>query len=313
MSSKQQLIDELLSSISQHKPYPENTAHMEINGNKVLNSVPVEGLHIDTEEIEEGIHAKIRVDKGTKIENDVHLCFGVLPETGVQRIELDVEMEEGAEASFLAHCTFPNAKKVQHIMNARIHLGPHAHYDYFERHVHGDSGGIEVIPKAEVHLDEGARFKTEFELIKGRVGKMDIDYTTYCAKDSSVEMTARIHGQDDDVVKIKETGVLEGENSRGVLVSNIALQDSAYAEVYNDLTAKAPYAKGHVDCKEIVQDNAVARAIPIVQVNHPLAHVTHEAAIGSVDSKQLQTLMSRGMSEEDAVDLIIQGLLRGNR
>jgi hypothetical protein len=37
--------------------------------------------------------------------------------------------------------------------------------------------------------------------------------------------------------------------------------------------------------------------------------VTHEAAIGSVDSKQLQTLMSRGLTEEKAVDLIIQGLL----
>jgi hypothetical protein len=46
-----------------------------------------------------------------------------------------------------------------------------------------------------------------------------------------------------------------------------------------------------------------------VDVKDPRAHVTHEAAIGSVDSKQLQTLMSRGLSEEEAVELIIQGLL----
>jgi Fe-S cluster assembly scaffold protein SufB len=64
-----------------------------------------------------------------------------------------------------------------------------------------------------------------------------------------------------------------------------------------------------VDCKEIVQDEGVARATPIVSVEHPLAHVTHEAAIGSVDSRQLQTLMARGMDEEEAVDLIINGLL----
>ncbi|MCR4397120.1 MAG: SufD family Fe-S cluster assembly protein, partial [Candidatus Saccharicenans sp.] len=31
--------------------------------------------------------------------------------------------------------------------------------------------------------------------------------------------------------------------------------------------------------------------------------------IGSVDSKQLQTLMARGLSEDEAVDLIIEGLL----
>ncbi|MFO7946808.1 MAG: SufD family Fe-S cluster assembly protein, partial [Armatimonadota bacterium] len=66
---------------------------------------------------------------------------------------------------------------------------------------------------------------------------------------------------------------------------------------------------GHVDCREIIQDNGVARAVPIVEVRHPQAHVTHEAAIGSVDSKQLQTLLSRGLSEDEAEDLIIQGLL----
>ena len=33
------------------------------------------------------------------------------------------------------------------------------------------------------------------------------------------------------------------------------------------------------------------------------------AAIGSVDSKQLRTLMSRGLTEDEAVELIIEGLL----
>ena len=79
--------------------------------------------------------------------------------------------------------------------------------------------------------------------------------------------------------------------------------------MYNTLTASAPYARGHVDCKEIVQDRALAKAVPVVEVSHPLAHVTHEAAIGSVDSKQLQTLMSRGLTEDEATDLIIEGLL----
>ena len=49
--------------------------------------------------------------------------------------------------------------------------------------------------------------------------------------------------------------------------------------------------------------------MPVVEVSHPLAHVTHEAAIGSVDSRQLQTLMARGLTEDKATDLIIEGLL----
>ena len=40
------------------------------------------------------------------------------------------------------------------------------------------------------------------------------------------------------------------------------------------------------------------------------AKVTHEAAIGSIDKKQMQTLMARGLSEEEAVDVIVKGVLK---
>ena len=38
--------------------------------------------------------------------------------------------------------------------------------------------------------------------------------------------------------------------------------------------------------------------------------VTHEAAIGRVDNKQVQTLMARGLEEERAIDLIVGGMLK---
>jgi uncharacterized protein len=307
--SNQALIDELLGSIGLHRQLTEDTAHAEIHGNSLLNVHLVDGLSMDTEEKPDGIAATIRVHEGYKLTEPVHLCFGMIPESGIQRIELEVTIEDGAEASFLAHCTFPNAVDVQHLMNAEIRVGKHAAYRYFERHVHGPEGGITVVPKAKVFLDESARFSTEFALLKGRVGSIDIDYETTCMAHSVMEMKARISARGDDRVKIRESAALNGEYARGALVSHIAVRDRASAEIYNDLVARAPFARGHVDCKEIVQGEASARAIPIVQVNHPQAHVTHEAAIGSVDSRQLQTLMSRGLTEEEAVELIIDGLL----
>jgi hypothetical protein len=47
-----------------------------------------------------------------------------------------------------------------------------------------------------------------------------------------------------------------------------------------------------------------------VEVFHETAKVTHEAAIGSVDKAQLETLMSRGLKQNEAIDLIIKGMLR---
>jgi hypothetical protein len=46
-----------------------------------------------------------------------------------------------------------------------------------------------------------------------------------------------------------------------------------------------------------------------VNVTNPLAKVTHEAAIGSVDTRQIETLMAHGLSPEEAVDLIVKAIL----
>ena len=65
-----------------------------------------------------------------------------------------------------------------------------------------------------------------------------------------------------------------------------------------------------MDCTEVVSDKAIARNVPVVVVTDASARVTHEAAIGSVDRKQVETLMARGLSEDEAVDIVVQGLLR---
>jgi Fe-S cluster assembly scaffold protein SufB len=311
VSSNTQLITDLYNSINAdpHQLKDPNVAHMEINHNRVLGMHAVPGLNIDVDELDDGISAKIVLDEGTQVANPVHLCFGMLPKEGIQRIVLDVNIGAGAKISLLAHCTFPFAVDVQHLMNAEIKVGEDAEYSYFERHVHSPSGGVQVIPKAAVEVARNALFKTEFELLKGRVGMIDIDYEATCHERAVLDMSARISGRSNDHIKIHETAHLIGEYARGVLTSKIAVRDSARAEVYNKVTASAAFARGHVDCKEIIQDEGQAQAVPIVDVRHPKAHVTHEAAIGSVDSKQLETLMARGLDEDEAVEVIISGLL----
>ena len=302
------LIAELLASINQHKFAPD-VAHIEIHGNEVLNRNLVDGLIVESQSLEDGVSVKIRVKRGVTIENPVYFCFGLIPENGVQRIFINTLIEEGACAQFIANCTFPNAINIQHLMNAEIELEKGASLSYFERHVHGPNGGVQIVPVTKVRLSEGARFSTEFELIKGAAGVIDLDYAAEVGKDATVDMKTRIFGRLEDSIRIKESANLLGESSTGVLTSHIAIKDKASAIIANEIIADAPYARGHVDCKEIVQDGARARAIPIVQVNNHLAHVTHEAAIGSVDSKQLETLLSRGLTEDEATDLIIEGLL----
>lgn len=312
MNDKKSLISELYSNTDTDANVLQDpeVAHVVLNANRALAKHAVPGLNVDVKELEDGVDIKIRVEDNVQIKKTVHMCFGMIPEQGVQRIIMNIHVGKNSKISILAHCIFPNAIDVQHIMNAEITVDNGGEYTYFEKHVHSPEGGVKVYPKATVYVNAYARFKTEFELIKGRVGLIDIDYETIGGEKSTTEMTARISGIEDDVIKVKESGILKGEYARGVLTSKIAVRDRARAEVFNKLKATAAYARGHVDCKEIVQDNGIALATPIVEVNHPKAHITHEAAIGSVDTKQLETLMSRGLTEEEAIEVIIQGLLR---
>jgi REP element-mobilizing transposase RayT len=79
----------------------------------------------------------------------IHLCFGILPQEGLQEIVLRTDVRRGAEVRLVAHCIFPNAVHIIHKMDAVINVGDNASFSYKETHYHGDFGGIEVIPKAK--------------------------------------------------------------------------------------------------------------------------------------------------------------------
>ena len=284
-------------------------ASLVISGNQVLGANSVPGLHVDPESLPDGVKVTVLVEPGTQVENPVHLCFGVVPEKGVQRILVDFDIGERSNVAFTAHCTFPNAVDVQHIMEGTVHVGARATMRYKETHYHGEGGGIHVVPRVRVTVDEGGHYASEFNQSHGRAGKIEFDYQVDVAAGGTAELSARAMGYGDDDITVRETIRLNGEGARGVAKSRIAVRDRARSEVFGTTEGNAPFARGHVDCVEIVRGQAIAKATPIVRVTNDQAQVTHEAAIGTVDKKQLETLMARGLDEEVAVDVIVRGML----
>jgi len=288
----------------------KETAHLVASGHKILSTRDIEGLEVKAKETLDGISARITVKGGVKIKNPVHLCFGILHNKGMQKIKMDVKLQKNASAHFIAHCIFPRAEKIKHIMDAVVEIEDGAEMRYSETHYHGLYGGIEVIPRSMVKVGKNGRYFTDFTLTTGRVGILNIDYSVEAGENAVCELIARVFGHANDKIKIKEKVALSGENARGLIKTRVALEDEALAEITGITEGKAAGARGHVDCMEIVKDNATATAIPIVSVTNALAKVTHEAAIGSVDKRQLETLMAHGLTPEEAVDIIVKGVLR---
>ncbi len=308
-------LNDMMEAYNQAGGDPQNlqlpeVATLVVSANKVLTSHEIPGIHFHAEPLEQGIKARISVEPGARIEKPVHLCFGVIPEEGVQEIIADYDIGAGAQVSFLAHCSFPNAIKVQHRMQACIRIGREASLNYTEEHYHGPHGGIEVRPHAEVIVEEGGKFITTFSLTRGRVGLIDLDYLVKVASRGTVEMTTKAYGTHDDHIRVQEVVKLEGPKARGLTKTRVAVRNQAISEVYTAMEGNAPGARGHMDCTEIVRDGAEARNTPLVIVRDDQAQVTHEAAIGTVNRKELESLLARGLDEEQAVDLIIRGMIR---
>jgi len=289
----------------------KEVARLVIHKNKVLGSDGVKGLKIETRETKSGVDVHLLVEEGAKIPRPVHLCFGILPKEGLQEIIMKVNAKDNSQVSVIAHCIFPNAVKVIHKMDADIEIGNNAKFDYKETHYHGEVGGIEVIPKAKVRVGKGGVWQSTFALSQGLVGRLDYDFEVFCEERAVAELVVKVYGKGSDDIKVWEKIYLNGTGARGLAKSRIVLSDKAKAEVRGETYGNAPYARGHVDCIELVNGTeAVARAIPIVSVTDGRAKVTHEAAIGSIDKKQVETLMARGLDESEAVDVIVRGILR---
>ncbi len=285
-------------------------ASLVVNGNRVLSKNSTKGIEISTQKIENGIYAKIRIKRGYHSKNPVHLCFGMLPREGKQVIKTDILAGDESEARFIAHCIFPNAVKVEHIMDAKIIVGKNAKISYEETHFHGKNGGVKVAPKSYVTVKENGEYNSSFILRSGRAGEIKINYEVHLGNYAKGNLNTKIYARGDDRIFARESIRLEGENSRGMVSTRMALRDHARSEIIGETVGMGKRSRGHVECTEIIMDDAIATSSPVISAKDPTAKVTHEAAIGSVDKKQMITLMARGLSEEEAVDVIVGGLLK---
>lgn len=282
-----------------------------VSGNKVLARNMTDGLSVEVEEKKDGVDIHLTVRDNTILERRVHLCFGVVHKTGTQRIRSHYTIGNNSKISFFAHCSFPNAKDVVHAMDADIVIGEQSQVRYNEVHFHGPGGGISVLPEGRISVGTKSSYFSEFKLVEGAVGRFDMDYTVDVGDSGVAELVAKLYGKKTDRIKIRESIHLNGNHSRGIAKTRIVNKESSTSEVLGEVIGNGSYSRGHLDCTEIIEgDNAAASAVPLVKVTNPLAKVTHEAAIGSVDKNQVETLMARGLAEHEAIDTIVKGILK---
>jgi Fe-S cluster assembly protein SufB len=76
------------------------------------------------------------------------------------------------------------------------------------------------------------------------------------------------------------------------------------------IAKEATGAKSNVKCDTLMfDDGSIADTIPYMEVEDPRVAIEHEATVSKVSEDQLFYLMSRGLSEQDATNLIVSGFV----
>ncbi|MGB5453007.1 MAG: Fe-S cluster assembly protein SufB [Sedimenticolaceae bacterium] len=104
-----------------------------------------------------------------------------------------------------------------------------------------------------------------------------------------------------------------GPNTKSTIVSK-GISAGEGQQAYRGLvrmSQRAENARNHTQCDSLlIGDRCGAHTFPYIEVKNPTAKVEHEATTSKIGDDQLFYCRSRGLSEEDAVSLIVNGFCK---
>jgi Fe-S cluster assembly protein SufB len=104
-----------------------------------------------------------------------------------------------------------------------------------------------------------------------------------------------------------------GANTRSNIVSK-GISAGRGQQAYRGLVRiaqRAENARNHTQCDSLlIGDTCAAHTFPYIEVKNPTAQMEHEATTSKISDDQLFYCRSRGMSEEDAVSMIVNGFCK---
>ncbi len=102
--------------------------------------------------------------------------------------------------------------------------------------------------------------------------------------------------------------VLNAPETRAEIISR-GISSGGSIIARGDLVGNCAGVKAHLECKGLILNNGLMQAIPELSGTVPGVEMSHEAAVGKIDQREIAYLMARGLDEDDAISTIVKGFL----
>ena len=299
---------DLLKEINETLDEKSEVYNIRKNGESIKRKVN-SYIDIVTKEDKSGIDIYV---KENTLFGIVHIPV-IITESGLTDVVYnDFHIGANANVIIMAGCGIHNDlhKDSEHDGIHRFYLEENAKVTYVEKHYgEGKGTGKKILnPTTEIYMKKGSSMNMDSVQIKGvddtiRITKATLDANT------TLEISEKILTTGKQTAKTEFIVELNGENASVHVTSRSVAEGSSTQEFTSNITGNTKcYA--HVECDAIIKDEGKVKAIPEIYAKNIDANLIHEAAIGKIAGAQLNKLMTLGLNEQEAEEVIIKGFLK---
>lgn len=248
----------------------------------------------------------IGIGKGVKAEKPLQTCLHIAKEKFSQKVHNVIVAEEESELHIIAGCsTSSHLKSGLHVGLSEFYVKKGAILKYTMIHDWGEK--VTVRPKTAVHVEEGGVFISNYISLRP-VGSIVANPVTYLDKDATARMNSILVAGEGTFMDMGSIVELNGPGARAEIISRAIVSGGTIIS-RGHLKGNRSGVKGHLECKGLILKEGLLHAIPELSGKTPGVEMSHEAAVGKIDKREIEYLMARGVDEDEAISTIVRGFL----
>lgn len=226
-----------------------------------------------------------------------------------QKIHNIIIADEGSKAHIISSCVQHfEVEKASHLGISEFYVKEGAVLNFTM--IHNWSEKTLVRPRSAALIEDRGEFVSNYLCLRP-VGDVQMYPVAFCnGEDSKVIFNSILYGYGKSLLDIGSKAILNGKNSRAEMISRAIARKGSEIIVRGRIDGNNSECKGHLECRGLIMDNeSVIQSIPELIARKKGAEITHEAAVGKVSEKEIIYLMTRKLSEEQAISMIIRGFM----
>lgn len=273
---------------------------------KVLSPEKDEFTKATAEDLDNGYF--IRVWPGYRLTYPVQTCLYIRTDQIVQKVHNIVIVEEGAELNLLTSCSVhPHISSALHIGVSEFYIKRRGKLTFTMVHMWGEN--IAVRPRTGIWVEEEGIYISTYVSLFPVKSIQSAPTCRLLGKGAKASFVSIIANHPNSHIDIGGEVHLEAEDTSTEIISrNVVYGGINIAR--GRIIAHSPKVKGHLECQGLMlSDEGYMQAIPELHSQFSEVELTHEAAVGKIAREEVEYLMARGLTEEEATSLIVKGFL----